>query len=252
MRPGLPCAVEQVGQEMLARRRLPRLEPQAGEEDGTNREAQRVDGVDHARFEDRHQDTRQRRPTDVCRALRDLQQCVGLLKPRVADRFGNEARGRRREERLRRTNQRRGHDEHPDLHDPCEQRDGYCRLHCGPDRVASEHHQSSRKAVRPDSADDDEAGAGERERREDETELGSAAADLDHRERQRHVDHRVADGGGGLTEPQQPELPLLERSQPAHEPTIAAFPPVASFRFGLAKGMQRKELVTVASIRQRP
>ena len=95
-------------------------------------------------------------------------------------------------------------------------------------------------------------GAGERDRRKDEAELGSPAADLNDRERQRHVDHRVADGGSRLSQPQQPELPLLERSQPAHEPTIAAYRLLASFRFRLAKGMQRKELVTVASIRQRP
>jgi hypothetical protein len=124
VRPGLPCAVEQVGQEMLARRRLPSFEPQAREEEGTDREAQRVDCVDDARFEERHQDARERRSTDVRRALRDLQQRVGLLKLCPADRLGDEAGRRRCEERLRGSEERRRHDEHPDLHDPREQRNG--------------------------------------------------------------------------------------------------------------------------------
>ena len=65
-------------------------------------------------------------------------------------------------------------------------------------------------------------------------------------------DQATSEGGSRLPQPQEPELALLQGSQPVHAPTIAAYPIPAPFRFCLAKGMHRKELVTVASIRQRP
>ena len=65
----------------------------------------------------------------------------------------------------------------------------------------------------------------------DEAELGRPAADLNDRERQRHVDDRVADRGGPLSQPEQAELPLLERPEPVHGPTITTRPPAAPFRF---------------------
>ena len=83
-----------------------------------------------------------------------------------------------------------------------------------------------------------------------EAQLGGSTAGREHCERQRDVDQRIAEGGGRLPQPQEPELALLQGSQPAHAPTIAAYPIPAPFRFCLAAGMQRKEHVPEASIRQ--
>ena len=65
---------------------------------------------------------------------------------------------------------------------------------------------------------------------------GSTATDLDHRKRQRHVYHGVADGGGGLTEPQKAELPLLKSSEPAHASSLDACPCGTEVRFYPAAG----------------
>ena len=108
-------------------------------------------------------------------------------------------------------NSAESHDEHPDLHRVREQRDGDNRLDRRADPVAGEHHEPPRKAVGPDSADDDEA-ARERERRKDEAELAASPPVWSTANGSATKITRVADGGSRLSQPQQPELPLLERS----------------------------------------
>ena len=251
MRPGLPCAVEQVGDEALARRGLPRLQSQPGQEGRTGHEAHRVEGVDPAGLEGGDQDAGQSGPDDVRRALGDLQQRIGLLQPRVADRLGDEARRRRPEERLRRT-------EHAEVTTNIQisiasVSNATATTAWTAARIPSQASITSRRGRRSAQTPPTTMKLARASVNDARTRPSSAlAAGLDHRERQRHEDHGVSDGGGRLSQPQQPELPLLERSQPAHSSSLDTYPCGASFRFCPAKGMQRKELVTVASIRQRP
>ena len=59
-------------------------------------------------------------------------------------------------------------------------------------------------------------------RRQHDPEVGRRAGLLEHRERQRHADHAVAEQGDGLAEEQQPERALPQRVEPpGHQSTAA-------------------------------
>ena len=183
---GFPRAVEQVGHEVLARRRLRGLSRRRARKTALDRKAHRVDRVDHARFEDRHQDPREGRihhcspqPSEIFSSALACWSCPPLIVS------GTRPVDAGVEERLRRTESAEVTTNIQISMTSREQRDGYRRLHSGLDRIAGEHHESSRRWSAQTPPTTMKLGAGERERRGDQAELGSAAADLNHRKRQR-------------------------------------------------------------------
>jgi hypothetical protein len=78
----------------------------------------------------------------------------------------------------------------------------------------------ARQPIRPHAADEQERDERDRARRQHDAEIARRAGLLEHRERQRHPDHAVAEQRHGLAEEQQPERALLQRRQPlSHQRT---------------------------------
>ncbi len=102
----------------------------------------------------------------------------------------------------------------PQLRRAGEQQDGQHRLHDAADDVGDEHDHLSRQTVGPNSSGKDEEDDRQCLGRDDDAERRRAPIErLDDGERDCDRHEPVAERRGRLPEPEQPELPLLERPE---------------------------------------
>ena len=98
----------------------------------------------------------------------------------------------------------------PDLGDARDQQRRERSLARDPGQVRADHHGAPRAPVGDDAADQQAGDQRERLAGEDEPDLRGRAAELEHRERERDVDHAVAEERGGLPDEEQAVVALVE------------------------------------------
>jgi hypothetical protein len=196
-----------------ASRHFPPRDGEHGQERGARDERDRVEREHPCRLRRRDQQAGGGGAEDRDAAPRELEQRVRLLEAVTAHGLGHESRRRRSEERLRGAGDERRRDEHPHLHHVRQQRNRRRSLDRRTDEIAREHDEAARQAVRPDAADENEAGAADGEGGEHQPEGAGTAADLEDRERQRDRDQGVAERRGRLAEPEQPERTFAQRPE---------------------------------------
>jgi hypothetical protein len=111
---------------------------------------------------------------------------------------------------------------------PGDQEDGDRRLDRAADAVGREHHQLARQPVGPDAADEEQHDADAGAEREDQAEVGGAAADVKHCERERDEDEAVAERRSRTAEPDEAVGAVTERSEAAHATIVAGATAAAS------------------------
>ena len=210
----VPAALE-VGEEALALARTAAARQTEQRQRGrAHRERQRVEREDDARIRRGCDHTRHGGPDDEGEAPREAEQCVRLLEPLWADRRGDEPCRRRLEERLRGAVDRHEHGELPHLCGPREEQDGERRLDEPAHGVGDQHDHLSRQPVGPHSSGEHEHDQGQRLRGEHDAEGGRAPVErLDDGEGERDRDEAVSERRGCLPQPEQPELPLPQRTE---------------------------------------
>ena len=135
----------------------------------------------------------------------------------------NEAAGRRLEARIEHAVERgEGHDV-PELGGVGQQQRGERRLHRAAPEVRHDHDVAAVQPVRPHSGGEDQDGERERLRGQHDSELAGRPVEVvEHRERKRDREQRVADDRHGLAGEQQPELRKREDRGEPHRATVAS------------------------------
>ena len=100
----------------------------------------------------------------------------------------------------------------PKLCIPSQQERREDHVHGSARDVGADHHELARQTISPDAAHQEQEHARQRDRRQDKTYAGDASAELQNCEGHSEGNQGVAHRTGRLTRPEQPELPLLQRT----------------------------------------
>ena len=161
-----------------------------------------------------HEQPAERRTEHRPDVLREAHQRVRLLQVLGPGDLRDEAARGRPEERLEGPVDGDERDQHPQLGGARQQQRGDHRLHDHPSEIGHEHEPSAGQAVCPDACRQDQQGEREGLRGEHEAELAGAPVELvEHRERERHREQRIADEGDRLPGEQQAQLADPQRGQ---------------------------------------
>ena len=137
--------------------------PQRREKSGAHEEAGTVDREDGARPCDGDDHSRERRPENVGRALREREERIRLLQARSAHSLRYERGRGRGKEPSRRACERLQGRELPNLGEVSEEERRGDGLGAEADEVCRDHHGASRQPIRPHAANDDERRSADRE-----------------------------------------------------------------------------------------
>ena len=203
--------------ERRGRRHRPGRHPQQRQADQAHEEGGGVGGEQPAGPEDRDEHAARGRAADAEEALREPEQAVGLLQLGGRHGLGDQRHRGRAEERRRRPVEGRADAELPDVRVPGQQQDRQRRLHRAAHRVGRQHHVLPSQPVRPHPSGQHERDPGDGRDGRDDADVGGGAADVQDREDQRDLHHRVADGGGGGAHPHQPVGTARERLERRRE-----------------------------------
>ena len=185
-------------------------EPKERERDGTHREAGGVHGHGPSRRGGNHQDPRGDRPGDSRDRVRDGTERIRILEQLEPDCQRQQPGRRRIEEPCGRPRHRLEDEELPDLGGPGDQQRRGQRESARTDDVRDDHQPLPRDTVGNDAAREDREHERRARRREDEPDVGDRAGEIEHRERQREQEHRVAEDGDRLAAPEERVLALLQ------------------------------------------
>jgi hypothetical protein len=132
--------------------------------------------------------------------------------------------GRRTEERLGGAEQRLDHDQLPDPRAVSEDQHGEQRMQREAHEIGDDHHAVARQAIGPHAAEQQKRHQRKARGREHQSEIGGAAREIDHEQRQRDDHNAVADHARGLREPQVAEVAVAQDAQllgeVAHLPSL--------------------------------
>jgi hypothetical protein len=190
---------------------------QRDQERRTDQERGRVDRHRGAGAEDHDQRARHCRAEHVAGVLRQPDQRVRLLQLGGRHQRGGEAARGRAEERLERAVERRQRDQVPELGAAAQQQRGGDRLDDRATDVGDQHQAAARDPVGPHARGKDQERHRQHLRREHQAELARGAVEpVEHRERERDRQQRVAEHGHRLAREQQAEVAVTEDGDVAH------------------------------------
>ncbi len=164
-----------------------------------------------------HQPAREHRPGDLPARDRGGPEPVGLLQAVRADDGGHHADRGGLEEAGRGAGEAGQHGDRPDRRLAGDQQQREDALGREAREVGRDHHGPARQPVRHDAADQQRGHERQRAGREHDADVGCAAAEVDDRERERDVDHPVAEDGHGVRAEQQAEVPLSQDLEAVRE-----------------------------------
>jgi hypothetical protein len=195
--------------------------PQAQQKPGARQVAEPVDADRPPRTDGRHKHAGQECPEGDRAAGHQALKRVGLLKPWWADDLGHEARVSGAEEGFAHAHPDLQDGKLPHMGDAGDEQGGGRQLEHGASDIGGEHHQTARKSVRPDAAQQHEHDQRNQTGSLDDTDVGGRAADGEHCERQRHHAEHRADHRGGLPDEQLAELGFPKRGEAVPQPAQA-------------------------------